>query len=60
MGAERDSGGRAHAGKVCHACGAKEEELHRTSVTRAETTEWDPLGEETALLGGDPGGPAPV
>ncbi len=55
MSEEPESGGRANAGKVCYACGAREEELHRTSVSRAETSEWDPDGEETALLRGEPG-----
>lgn len=55
MGEESESGGRAKTGQVCHACGAREEELHRTSVARTETTEWDPHGEESALLGHEPG-----
>ncbi|HEV8682579.1 MAG TPA: peptidase U32 family protein [Actinomycetota bacterium] len=42
--------------KVCYACGAPEEDLHRTSVARAETTDWDPDTEEAILLGDEPGG----
>ncbi len=53
MRQEPQSGERA--GNVCYACGAREEELHRTSVSRVESTEWDPDREETALLGGEPG-----
>src|SRR6266511_2224005 len=56
MGEGPESDGSAKASKVCYACGAREEELHRTSVFRVETTEWDPGSEETALLGGESGG----
>lgn len=56
MREEREPAGRAKTGHVCHACGARgEEELHRTSVARAETTAWDPDGEEAALLSNEPG-----
>ncbi|HEV8572049.1 MAG TPA: peptidase U32 family protein [Actinomycetota bacterium] len=56
MGVESESGSGAKAGKVCHACGAREEELHRTSVSRTDTSEWDPDNEETALLVSEPEG----
>lgn len=45
---------RRSEAKVCAACGAREEELHRTSVARVETTDWDPDSEETGLLQEEP------
>jgi putative protease len=42
--------------KVCSACGAPEESLHRTSVARAETTEWDPNSKEARFLRDEPTG----
>ncbi len=56
MGEGPESEGSAKGSKVCYACGAREEELHRTSVSRGDTTEWDPDSEETSLLGGESGG----
>ena len=41
-------------GKVCHACGAPEDSLHRSSVEHVETTDWDPNSEEARLLHGEP------
>jgi len=55
MGEGPESEGSAKASKVCYACGAREEELHRTSVSRVETTEWDPDSQESTLLGGESG-----
>lgn len=43
-----------HSGKVCYACGAPEDSLHRSSVEHIETTEWDPTSEEAHLLRAEP------
>jgi putative protease len=37
-------------GKVCYACGAPEDSLHRSSVEHDGTTDWDPSSEEAHLL----------
>ena len=64
MGEVRGAGEGAKASKVCHACGAQEEELHRPAVARSEARGWDPDREEAVLLSaepegaGDVGGPA--
>ncbi len=45
-----------HRGKVCYACGAPEDSLHRSSVEHVETTDWDPSSEEAHLVHSEPTG----
>jgi putative protease len=41
---------RRQSDKVCYACGAPEDSLHRSSVEHDATTDWDPNSEEGRLL----------